>query len=200
MEQDDSGKWSWNASIKGCQEWHDRYVALVRDWNRFVGTTTRSPLRNVGRSLAAARRAKCAIIVAKLDRLSRDVHFISGLMQERVPFVVAELGNDVDPFILHLFAALAEKERALISRRTREALAAAKRRGVVLGNRELAVANRATARERAEALRPVLEELGDLSATAAAVELNRRGVATPVGGRWHAMTVQRVRRRLARAC
>jgi DNA invertase Pin-like site-specific DNA recombinase len=65
------------------------------------------------------------VAVAKLDRLSRDVHFISGLMA-RVPFVVAELGPDVDPFILHLFAALAEKERAMISTRTKAALAAAK--------------------------------------------------------------------------
>jgi DNA invertase Pin-like site-specific DNA recombinase len=54
--------------------------------------------------------------VAKLDRLSRDVHFISGLMAERVRFIVAKLGADVDPFILHLFAALAEKERAMIER------------------------------------------------------------------------------------
>src|SRR5262249_4140137 len=68
--------------------------------------------------------------VAKLDRLSRDVHFISGLMAERVPFVVAELGADVDPFILHLFAALAEKERAMIATRTRDALSRAKARGV----------------------------------------------------------------------
>ena len=48
--------------------------------------------------------------VAKLDRLSRDVHFVSGLMAHKVPFLVAELGPDVDPFVLHLFAALAEKE------------------------------------------------------------------------------------------
>jgi len=72
--------------------------------------------------------------VAKLDRLSRDVHFISGLMAHRVPFVVAELGPDVDPFVLHLYAALAEKERALIAGRTKSAFAAAKAKGVVLGN------------------------------------------------------------------
>src|SRR5215831_12423402 len=148
-------------------------------------------------ALAAARKRRCSIIVAKLDRLSRNVHFIAGLMQERVPFIVAELGNDVDPFILHLFAALAEKERALISRRTKDALAAAKARGVRLGNRTLPAANRAAARERAEALRPVLAELSNLSATAAAAELNRRGVPTPVGARWHAMTIIRLRRRLA---
>src|ERR1700754_2706163 len=88
-------------------------------------------------ALAAARKAKCHVAVAKLDRLSRDVHFISGLMAHRVPFLVAELGPDVDPFVLHLFAALAEKERSLISTRTRQALAAAKARGVTLGNPKL---------------------------------------------------------------
>src|SRR3954471_21126884 len=91
-------------------------------------------------ALAAARRARCPVVVAKLDRLSRDVHFISGLMAHRVPFVVAELGADVDPFVLHLFAALAEKERALISSRTRQALAAAKARGVILGSPKLSKA------------------------------------------------------------
>ena len=60
-------------------------------------------------ALAKARREKCAVVVAKLDRLSRDVHFISGLMVHRVPFIVAELGADVDPFMIHLYAALAEK-------------------------------------------------------------------------------------------
>jgi DNA invertase Pin-like site-specific DNA recombinase len=62
-------------------------------------------------ALAAARKQKCHVAVAKLDRLSRDVHLISGLMAHKVPFLVAELGPDVDPFVLHLFAALAEKRR-----------------------------------------------------------------------------------------
>src|SRR5262249_41363888 len=64
-------------------------------------------------ALAAARKQRCPVCVAKLDRLSRDVAFISGLMAQRVPFVVAELGIDTDPFILHLYAALAEKERRM---------------------------------------------------------------------------------------
>src|ERR1700688_354413 len=93
-------------------------------------------------ALAAARKLRCHVAVAKLDRLSRDVHFISGLMAHKVPFLVAELGPDVDPFVLHLFAALAEKERSLISTRTRQALAAAKVRGVTLGNPKLHVARR----------------------------------------------------------
>ncbi len=57
-------------------------------------------------ALQAARRAKCSVLVAKLDRLSRDVHFVSGLMAHKVPFIVAELGADVDPSLLHLYAAL----------------------------------------------------------------------------------------------
>src|SRR3981189_25938 len=77
-------------------------------------------------ALAAARTAKCSVIVSKLDRLSRDVAFVSGLMAQRVPFIVAELGRDSDPFMLHLYAALAEKERRLISERTKAALAAKK--------------------------------------------------------------------------
>jgi DNA invertase Pin-like site-specific DNA recombinase len=73
-------------------------------------------------ALAAARKAKCSIVVSKLDRLSRDVAFVSGLMAQRVPFIVAELGRDADPLMLHLYAALAEKERRLISERTMAAL------------------------------------------------------------------------------
>ena len=80
-------------------------------------------------ALKAAKRAKCEVVVAKLDRLSRDVAFVSGLMAQKVPFISCELGTDVDPFMLHLYAALAEKERRLISQRTKEALQAAKERG-----------------------------------------------------------------------
>lgn len=85
-------------------------------------------------ALATARQQKCPVLVAKLDRLSRDVAFIAGLMAQRVPFIVAELGADADPFMLHLYAALAEKERRQISERTRAALAARKQRGTKLGN------------------------------------------------------------------
>ena len=88
------------------------------------------PTLSTGAKLAAAikaaKKAGGPVIVSKLDRLSRDVHFISGLMMHKVPFIVAELGSDVDPFVLHLFAALAQKERSLISSRTREGLKAAR--------------------------------------------------------------------------
>jgi DNA invertase Pin-like site-specific DNA recombinase len=148
-------------------------------------------------ALALAKKHKAPIIVAKLDRLSRDVHFISGLMTHRTPFIVAELGADADPFMLHLYAALAEKERRLISQRTRDALAAKKAQGVKLGGLNAgSIKNRDEALERAEALRPIFAELAGLSYRKIATELNARNIATPQGGRWHAVTVERVLSRL----
>lgn len=151
-------------------------------------------------AINAARKIKGPVIVAKLDRLSRDVSFISGLMAHKVPFITVELGADTDPFLLHLFAALAERERRVIGERTRLALQAAKARGVKLGgtNRQ-SLANRDEAQHRAERLRPILAELRDLSARATAAELNRRGLATPGGGSWAATQVIRVRQRLDQA-
>src|SRR5438874_270809 len=85
-------------------------------------------------ALATGRSQRCPVIVAKLDRLSRNVAFIAGLMAQRVPFIVAELGADADPFMFHLYAALAEKERRLIAERTKAALASKKAHGAKLGN------------------------------------------------------------------
>jgi DNA invertase Pin-like site-specific DNA recombinase len=157
-------------------------------------------------ALGKARALRCPVAVAKLDRLSRDVHFISGLMAHRVPFLVAELGPDVDPFVLHLYAALAEKERALIAGRTRSALAAAKAKGVKLGNPKIEAAQgaavgavKAGADRAASNVLPIIAEIRKSGATtlrAIADALNARGVPTPRGGRWHAMSVRNV---LARA-
>ncbi len=127
---------------------------------------------------AEARKHKCPVAVAKLDRLSRDVHFISGLMAQKVPFVVTDLGADVDPFLLHLYAALAEKERRLISQRTRDALAAKKAQGKQLGNPKLVAA----ATKRDKVLQPILQELAGQSLRAIAAELtaaaSRAGAAS----------------------
>src|ERR1700692_4344211 len=152
-------------------------------------------------ALKAAKKLKSPIIVAKLDRLSRDVHFISGLMAHKTPFIVAELGADADPFMLHLYAALAEKERAMISRRTKDALAAKKAQGIALGGlRAHGIQAREEALERAEELRPVFDELAGLSARKIAAALNERKIATPTpGGVWHAATVIRVQKRLGLA-
>jgi DNA invertase Pin-like site-specific DNA recombinase len=150
-------------------------------------------------ALKTAGKHKAPILVAKLDRLSRDVHFISGLMTHKTPFIVAELGADTDPFMLHIYAALAEKERRMISERTKAGLAAARAKGKKLGGiNAKSIAIRNAARKRAEELAPVFAELSGLSLSAMAQELNRRGIETPAGGSWHAMTVKRVRARVAR--
>src|SRR5450631_1609886 len=144
-------------------------------------------------ALKLARQHKAPIIVAKLDRLSRDVHFISGLMSHKTPFIVAELGADADPFMLHLYAALAEKERRAISTRTRDALAAKKAQGVKLGGLNAGgIKKRDEAMARAEELRPVFAELAGKSAREVARILNDRSVPTPAGGQWHSVTVLRV--------
>ncbi len=153
-------------------------------------------------ALATAKRARCSIVVAKLDRLSRDVAFIAGLMASKVPFIAAELGADADPFMLHLYAALAEKERRMISARTKDALRAAKARGVKLGRygaEHLSVANRAAAQERARSLAPLLANMKvrGMSSRAIAAELTTLGVATPSGGRWHPQTFMRALSRAA---
>jgi DNA invertase Pin-like site-specific DNA recombinase len=151
-------------------------------------------------ALAQAKKAKCPVIVAKLDRLSRDVHFISGLMVHKVAFVVAELGNGVDPFLLHIFAAVAELERRKISERTKAALQAKKAAGAKLGNPNIvAVAGLGRPAWSAQAARfaanivPIIEHIrqtGITSFSGIAAELNRRGVRAPRGGDWHATSVR----------
>jgi DNA invertase Pin-like site-specific DNA recombinase len=152
-------------------------------------------------ALTVARKAKAAVVVAKLDRLSRDVAFISGLMAQRVPFIVTELGADVDPFMLHIYAALAEKERALISERTKVALAAKKAQGVRLGNRtnlaeaqaKSVVANREAADRFAANVLPIVRQLQGAGVTGLlgiAKALNERGVRTARGGQWYASSVK----------
>ena len=158
-------------------------------------------------ALAQAKKLRCPVLVAKLDRLSRDVAFVSGLMASKVPFIVAELGADADPFMLHLYAALAEKERALISQRTVAALAAKKAAGAILGNRtnpgEAAAIGRQRLVERADehAARviPVLRHLVTVNKlttlTAVAEALNQRGIRSPRGGQYYASSVLNLLRR-----
>jgi DNA invertase Pin-like site-specific DNA recombinase len=159
-------------------------------------------------ALATARSRKCPVVVAKLDRLSRDVAFVAGLMAQRVPFIVAELGADADPFMLHLYAALAEKERRLIAERTRAALAAKKASGAALGNLKNLDKAGALGRVRLTAqadqfaanVLPIVLELrasGARGYGAIASVLNERGIRTARGGLWHVSTVRNL---LARSC
>jgi DNA invertase Pin-like site-specific DNA recombinase len=153
-------------------------------------------------ALTVARKLKCPVVVAKLDRLSRDVHFISGLMAQKVPFIVASIGLAADPFMLHIYAALAEQERTMISQRTIVALAAAKARGIKLGNPNLDKvrgsgrdANVAEANRFAANVLPTIKEVqkaGNTTLQAIADVLNARGVATARGGTWSPSNVRNV--------
>jgi DNA invertase Pin-like site-specific DNA recombinase len=164
--------------------------ALVRRPELAAAMKTARKLGKGGKAHAAP------VIIAKLDRLSRDVHFISGLMVQRVPFIVTELGADVDPFMLHIHAAVAEKERHRIAQRTKEALAAAKARGQQLGNPEIGNARKAEADLHAERLRPIIDPLRELPAKRISAILNDRKVTAPRGGKWQATQVIRLLNRL----
>ena len=128
-------------------------------------------------ALKAAKKAKCEVAVAKLDRLSRDVAFIAGLMSQRVPFIVTALGRNVDPFTLHIYAALAEQERRMISQRTVAGLQAAKAKGKKLGTYSavLAKQNASAAAARDAKLEPILRQLGNMPLRKIAIELEQRG-------------------------
>ncbi len=160
-------------------------------------------------ALAHAKRLGCSVVVAKLDRLSRDVAFIASLMAQRVPFLVCDLGPNADPFMLHIYAALAEQERRMISTRTKVALAAAKARGVSLGGdrgyRPAAApdaklgggAVRQMADQHAHGLLSTIEDVRRDLGTGASLQaiaraLGDRGVPTARGGAWTATAVRRV--------
>jgi DNA invertase Pin-like site-specific DNA recombinase len=166
----------------------------------------RPELRN---ALAAAKKLGCKVAVAKLDRLSRDVHFISGLMAQRVPFLVTELGPDIDPFMLHIYAAVAQKEAQLISERTKAALARVKvhgsKSGKPIGNPDMPRINRMTVElKQADALKFAVDVLptinfiidrGIRSNRAIARELGRMLVPTPTGAPWSGNMVKNVMKR-----
>jgi DNA invertase Pin-like site-specific DNA recombinase len=144
----------------------------------------------------------------QLDRLSRDVAFVSGLMAQRVPFIVAELGRDADPFTLHLYAALAEKERRLISERTKAALRAKKAAGARLGNPSNLcvagslgrIAQAQVADEFATNLMPAIQAMrnaGALTLSEIASALNARGARPARGGKWHRSSVRNLLARMS---
>jgi DNA invertase Pin-like site-specific DNA recombinase len=169
-------------------------------------------------ALKEARAARLPLIVSRLDRLSRNVHFITGLMEHKVHFMVAALGRDCDDFTLHIYASLAEQERKMISERIKAALARSKNRGT-LGLRNPIMHSKAFRRrlqasaraalhkatmERAEAHRVHIEwALGQpgidgkqISFHRAGEKLNDLQIPSPMGGRWSSMNVADIAVRL----
>lgn len=157
-------------------------------------------------ALAAAKQHKAPVVVAKLDRLSRDVAFISGLMAQKVAFVVAELGPDVDPFMLHIWAAFAEAERRKISQRTKDAIGRRKARGNPVGwagiAQHSAAGNATQMAQRANYNARVLPIIREIQASGVkrqadiVAELTRRGVPPPRGDIWYPMTLCRILQRV----
>ena len=155
--------------------------------------------------LTKARKRKCLVIVAKLDRLARSVHLISSLMAEGIPFITVEFGADVDPMSLHLMAAFAEAERQKISARVKASYEARRARGVTdFGHsdtlsQEVNRRRKQLAKQDAEAYRKVLSGMVSLSWREAARRLNDMRVRAPSGGDWNHRAVGRCLKRLALA-
>lgn len=148
------------------------------------------------RALSACRKHKAKLVIAKLDRLSRNLAFIATLMDSSIEFVAVD-NPHANRLTVHILAAVAQHEREMIGARTKEALAAAKARGVVLGRNareNLAPKYKAEAKQRASDMYETLSELSGqgLSARGIAVELNNRNVPTAKGAKWHAATVIRM--------
>ena len=161
-----------------------------------VETGKRADRPELAKAILACKKHRARLIIAKLDRLSRNVAFISALMERKVDFVCCD-NPTATKFTIHILAAVAEFEREAISKRTKEALAAAKAKGKRLGNyQRIAEAKQKATTARAEAVRPAITSTLHLSATATAADLNRRNVPTANGGKWHAMQVHRARRHL----
>jgi DNA invertase Pin-like site-specific DNA recombinase len=186
---------------------------IIEQWHEEVETGKGSDALErrptLAKALSEAKKRGLPVLVSKLDRLSRDVFFIAGLMANRVEFIVTELGRQADPFVLHLYAALAQKERQLISSRTRDGLQAAKRKGKALGTAARAasteqlekagIASAARADEFAKTMRPhvrtAMADAGN-SYTQAAALLNAAKQTTAEGKAWDRRSVAAVVRRL----
>jgi DNA invertase Pin-like site-specific DNA recombinase len=163
-------------------------------------------------ALKLARVTGAKLVIAKLDRLSRDAAFLLNLQSFKVDFVACDM-PEANELTVGLMAVIAQAESKMIGARTRAAMAAAKARGQVFGNPNGAEAlrragkgngasceaQRTAALTRAHDLADVLEDVekqGHTTLAAIAAELNRRGIKTARGGMWHASSVANVRRRL----
>lgn len=184
-------------------------VAEYREVETGKGSDALERRPKLSAALQHAKKEGCAILASKLCRLSRDVHFISGLMARGVPFIISELGADADPFMLHLYAALSEKERSLISERTKVALQSAKERGTKLGNRtNLKQAQQNGHKKILENADSFTHEMilkieeikaaGISTLSGIANAMNIRGEKTARGGKWYPTTVKNVLERSVR--
>jgi len=156
----------------------------------------------LNKALAVAKTKKAKLVMARLDRFSRKVSFIARIMDEGISLCCAEMPNATE-FQLHIFAALAQEERRLISERTKAALAEAKKRGRKLGanGAKLAVINKRLADDFAASVSQTVQEIGlEKSYSEIARQLNESGVQTRTGRRFYAQTVKNIALRLPPGC
>ena len=166
--------------------------ALVGEFTE-VESGKRNDRPQLAAALAACKKLKAKLVIAKLDRLGRNLAFIATLMESGVEFVAVD-NPHANKLTVHILAAVAQHEREMISERTKVALAAAKRRGKRLGNPKLpeaakrgTAAVKANARRFAANVRPIIDEIiaaGAMSHNAIAAKLNERNVRTARGGAW----------------
>lgn len=171
---------------------------LVQEFTEVESTRRERP--ELQAALSACRRQKAVLVIARLDRLARNVAFISNLMESRVDFVAVDM-PEANRLTIHILAAVAEHEREMISKRTRAALQAAKRRGVKLGSpapQKAAVSGHAAIQERKRrfyaTVRPIIQELQERGQNLSQIAetLNVRKVPTARGGLWYPATVKNI--------
>lgn len=182
----------------------ERGASLVGEYTEIEsGANDQRP--ELQRALRIAKLKGARLVIAKLDRLSRDAHFLLGLQKAGIQFVAADM-PDANELTVHIMAGIAEHERHIIGARTKSALAAAKARGVKLGNpKNLKNRTRGTqrsaemraskARSRSTLLMPILQELrqsGVETLRGLADHLNDQGIPAPRGGEWSPTQVARV--------
>lgn len=156
------------------------------------------------KAISECRRSKATLLVAKLDRLSRTVSFMSRLIETGVDFVAVDAPH-ANKLMIHVLSAFAEHERDMIALRTRAALLAAKERGIVLGNPKLAEARelartkiKAAADDFSANVAPIIAQVrrsGVSTLQGIADALTARGIPTARGGKWHPATVRNVEKR-----
>jgi DNA invertase Pin-like site-specific DNA recombinase len=160
-----------------------------------IESGSKSDRPELEKAIDDAKSNRAALVVARLDRFSRSVSFISGLMEKGIGFQVAEMPNASD-FQLHIHAACAQEERRLISERTRAALQQAKERGVILGKngKVLAKKNKRLAKQFAKSLKPLISEMlnDGLSYSGISRELNKQGTKSFRNKKFYPSTVQNI--------
>ena len=190
---------------------HQRGWQLLAEFTE-VESGKRNDRPELGAALKRAKVTGSRLVIAKLDRLSRNVAFLAALQESGAKFTAADM-PEADEFTVHILAAVAQRERKLISERTTAALAAAKARGVKLGNPNGAAPFRRAGKSTEAAVAAVKKNasaratdysdiLADVRATGVASlggiakEMNERGILTARGGKWHASSVRNLLRRI----